>query len=175
MIRTLVWDASALHHAAVAERLDVVGDLARGTDHEPWRNVTTATVLSELRRNDLAVTASWLESVHVDELDTLKAVFTWQARLDAGARDHGETTVCAWAEVHGATVVTDDQAAREAAAAHGLTVHGSLWVFAQGVNAGRSTAAGVNGLVTALIATGARYPCGPQGFEVWARKNKLLN
>jgi len=46
--RTLVWDASPLVHAHKIERLDVLGDLARGTDSEPWNNVTKATVVEEL-------------------------------------------------------------------------------------------------------------------------------
>ncbi|MCK2240769.1 MULTISPECIES: hypothetical protein [unclassified Crossiella] len=175
MTRTLVWDASALHHAVLAARLDVVGDLARGPDQEPWRNVTTATVRSEMRRNGLDGTAPWLETVHVDELDEIRALFTWRDRQGATSRDHGETTVCAWAEVHGATAVIDDRAARRTARRHGLhEVHGSLWVFAQGVRSGRATAGGVAGLVNALIATGARYPCQAIGFEAWARQNKLL-
>ena len=52
MTETLVWDASALHHAILADRVDVLGDLA-----SPWRNVSTATVNGELRRNGLHLAA----------------------------------------------------------------------------------------------------------------------
>jgi hypothetical protein len=39
----LVWDASALHHAARADRLDVLLDLAKSSRH-----VTTVAVIQEL-------------------------------------------------------------------------------------------------------------------------------
>ena len=62
MSQILVWDASALHHAIMADRLDVLGDLASGLPTGRWRNVTTATVLSELDRNGLTADGSWLET-----------------------------------------------------------------------------------------------------------------
>ena len=49
----LVWDASALHHAALADRVDVLAHLA-----EPWRNVTTAAVLEELEKSSSGTSSS---------------------------------------------------------------------------------------------------------------------
>ncbi|MEV6611382.1 hypothetical protein [Kutzneria sp. NPDC051319] len=99
MTRTLVWDASALHHAIAADRVDVLGDLASS-----WRNVSTAAVSAELRRNGLSLAAPWIEIVHVDEPDELRSLFAWAQALGAGARDIGEATVCAWAEVMAASL-----------------------------------------------------------------------
>ena len=58
--------------------------------------------------------------------------------------------------------------------AFNLTVHGSLWVIAEGVNAGRSSVASANNLVNQLIGSGARYPFKENGFEKWAARAGLL-
>jgi predicted nucleic acid-binding protein len=171
---TFVWDASALHHALIADRFDVLGDLAAGPRRAPWRNVTTTTVLHELRRNGLNPDGSWLSAVSVEELDELRALFEWAKRLDAGDRNIGEATVCAWAEVHDATAVLDDGDARRVGRAHGLPVHGSLWVVAEAVNSGRLALASAAGLVGELVAHGARYPCRSEGFTAWALRVGLV-
>ena len=126
MTETLVWDASALHHAILADRVDVLGDLA-----SPWRNVSTATVNGELRRNGLHLAAPWIEIVHVDEPDELRASFAWGQALGAGPRDLGEATVCAWAELHGGVPLIDDGDAKRVAVANGLVAHGTLWLFTE--------------------------------------------
>lgn len=51
---TLVWDTSPLWHAALADRLDVLGDLTSGPADSTWQSVTTQTVVAELRRNGIA-------------------------------------------------------------------------------------------------------------------------
>ncbi len=53
--RTLVWDASPLHHAIKADRIDVLGDIAQGGIGGSARSVTTATVVEELRYHGLSV------------------------------------------------------------------------------------------------------------------------
>jgi predicted nucleic acid-binding protein len=172
-----VWDTSPLWHASLADRLDVLGDCAAGTQTSPWRNVTTATVVNELKRNALQIDLSWLEVVHVDELNELLATLKWTERMGVDpslGANIGEATVCGWAEVHGATAIIDDGDARDVAARNGLPVHGSLWVVAEAVRAGRITLPAASGFVDALISTGARYPCGVGGFVAWAQKNRLV-
>ena len=171
MTQALVWDASALHHAIAADRVDVMGDLA-----SPWRNVSTAAVRAELRRNGLNLTADWIEIVHVDELDELRALFSWAQALDAGPRDIGEATVCAWTEIHGGIPLIDDRNAKRTAIANGLDAHGTLWLFVEAVHAGRITLNGASGLVSTLIEHGARYPAKikAEGFAAWARAQKLV-
>lgn len=171
MVDTLVWDASSLHHAARADRFDVLGDLAKA-----YRNVTTAAVLEELDRYGLADAVDrsrWLEIVHVDGLTELRALIGWVDRLSAGEHHRGEATVCAWADVHGARAVIDDGDARTAARRGGLEVHGSLWVFANGVRAGTLSELTADGLIATLVREGPRYPPMPQGFAAWA--NGLLD
>ncbi|WP_086820131.1 hypothetical protein [Allokutzneria sp. NRRL B-24872] len=155
-------------------RLDVLGDLAHGPAASPWRNITTATVVKEMQRNGLVVRQKWLETVHIDEPDEIRALLTWAEHLSAGRRDLGEATVCAWADVHGGVTVIDDGGARRTARERGLTVHGSLWVIAEGIKAGRSSLCSANALVNQLIGSGARYPFKENGFEEWAAKAGLL-
>lgn len=60
--------------------------------------------------------------------------------------------------------------------ANGLDAHGTLWLFAEAVHAGRVTLAGVSGLVNVLIDHGARYPAKVRtaGFAAWATAEKLV-
>lgn len=171
----LVWDSSALLHAARSDRVDVLAELAK-----PWVNVTTSAVLQELdRQGPLAAWAlapEWLREVHVDGLDELAALVRWVQVV--GARDghhRGEATVLAWAEAHEATAIVDDWAARQAATNAGLTVHGTLWLCAQAVQDDRVNEVGVAGFIDALLKDGARLPLASgRAFGAWARQEGLL-
>jgi hypothetical protein len=187
-VTTLAWDASCLFYAARADRLDVLADYDAGPRGHEWSNVTTQAVVDELTGHGLAVGAlSWLEVVHVDGLGELTSLIAWMERHGAGDHQHpghrfasgpgprsGEGTVCAWADVHGATAVVDDKNARRVAAAYGLTVHGSLWVIARGVAHGRASLASAANFVDLLLAEGARYGLEKGGFPAWCRHNNLL-
>lgn len=171
----LIWDASALHHAAKAERLDVLGDLARGPDSRPWTSVTTAAVVEELYDHGLSLTGeAWLNVVHVDGLDEIVALTRWFNVVSSTAHSRGEATVLAWAEVHRAIAIIDDQDARQAARRQGLCVHGSLWVVAQAICEGRISEVTARGFVDSLTESGARYPFGRGEYVDWARGKGLL-
>jgi predicted nucleic acid-binding protein len=115
-----------------------------------------------------------MDVVHVDHLDELVALAAWVQRLSSSEHDRGESTVCAWAEVHGTLAVIDDRAARIAAQRAGLDVHGTVWVIAQAVNHGRQTPSGATALLDTLILDGARYPFRAGGFATWAKDKGLL-
>jgi predicted nucleic acid-binding protein len=169
----LVWDASGLHHAAKAERLDVLGDVAK----KAYDSVTTAAVVDELARYGLAQQveqSGWLRIVHVDGLEELPALVRWVGLLSSGVHHRGEATVCAWAETHCATAVIDDADAKAAAARGGLDVHGTPWVLAGGVRAGALSELAADGLADAFVREGARYPFATRGFSAWARRCGLL-
>lgn len=103
----LVWDASALHHAAKADRIDVLADLAA-----PYRNVTTAAVLDELAQHglrDAATAGGWLEEQRLDGLQEIGLLSSWLPRLGAGQHHRGEVTVAVACEVLEATVLLDDR------------------------------------------------------------------
>lgn len=171
---TLVaWDASPLVHAALIDRLDVLGDLAAGPPDCPWRHVTTAAVAEELAGRGGQI-PEWLDVVHVDAIGELSALARWIGRLASGTHSQGEATICAWAECHGAIVIIDDADARRVAQRHGLDVHGVLWIGTQAVRHGRWNAASTSGFFDAMIASGARYPFEVGGFESWAQGQGLL-
>lgn len=175
---TLVWDTSPLWHAALADRLDVLGDLASGPAESTWQSVTTQTVVAELRRNGIAADLHWLEVVNVDELDELTATMRWAERFgvdQAKGANIGEATVCAWASCHNGIAIIDDRDARTVAAHHKIDVHGSLWVVANAVNCGHVTSVTAERFVDALIDSGARYPCTQGNFTAWAKGQNLIS
>lgn len=172
---TWIWDASALHHAAAADRLDVLVDIARNLPVAPTRLITTALVADELTRNGL-----WhrcvphLEVIELDSLAELTALTRWLAVVSHGSHSRGEATVFAWAEVHGAVVVIDDSA-RLVAQRAGLDAHGTLWILAEAIRAKTLLPSAADALVEALRSEGARLPRFPAGgIEIWARQHGLL-
>jgi predicted nucleic acid-binding protein len=175
-VTTWIWDASALHHAAAVDRLDVLLDIAKGIPDAPTRSLTTTLVVEELTRNGLwQVCAPHLQVVDLEALEELQALARWLAIVSSGLRSRGEATVLAWAEVNGGVVIIDDGDARSAAQRHGLTVHGTLWILVQAIRANALSPASADAFVQALRATGARLPVFPAGgVEAWARQVGLL-
>lgn len=170
----LVWDASALHHAAVADRVDVLAHLA-----QPWRNVTTAAVLEELGTHDLrdkVLAPDWLEDHRLDGLDALPLLLQWTGRLGAGQHHRGEVTVAVASELLHGIALLDDAAATVVLRAYGVEAHGTVWLAAQAVASGREqSAAGLDGYFGALLGAGARLPFGSGAeWSAWARDNDLL-
>ncbi|HWE89638.1 MAG TPA: hypothetical protein VG317_09275 [Pseudonocardiaceae bacterium] len=173
--RVLVWDTSPLYHAMKADRIDVLADVATMGDCTACRNITTATVIEELRYHGLSTDdLGWIEIVHVDGLDELSALVRWMDRVSGDKSNQGEATVLAWAETHRATAVVDDQDARRAGRNGGLDVWGSLRVVAESVRNGQLTEYSANAFVDALIETGARYPCQRGQFTIWAKASGIL-
>jgi len=173
--RTLVWDTSPLLHAIKADVIDRLGELAATWHGAAQRNVTTAAVISEIAFHGLSTSdLAWLEVVHVDDLAELDALVRWMQLVSGQKSNHGEATVLAWAEVHGATSVIDDSDARGAAQKAGQPVQGSLRVISDAVQDGAISEYAASALVDALLASGARYPFGQGGFIAWATTMKLL-
>lgn len=172
-LASLVWESSALLHACRCDRADVLLHHADSLSSTTIRHVTTAAVAEELGRRDVALPTR-MDIVHVDHLDELSSLTRWVERLSSSEHDRGESTVCAWAEVHDAMAIIDDGAARTAARQAGLDVHGTAWVVAQAVNQGRETAPGATALLDMLILDGARYPFRTGGFATWAKDQGLL-
>ncbi|NJQ02436.1 hypothetical protein [Streptomyces zingiberis] len=172
----LVWDCSPLHHAVKADKIDLLGDMARTWRRAPRRNVTTAAVLDELRHHRLPTDqlTSWLEVVHVDGLNELAALVKWMELVSGRRSNQGEATVLAWAEVHGGVAVVDDADARRAARRAGLEVWGVLRVVAESVREGRTTEYAATAFVDALAGTGARFPFRRGDFVAWAKGQSLL-
>ncbi|MGK5533714.1 hypothetical protein [Streptomyces sp. URMC 129] len=163
----LVWDTSG--------KIDILGDIAGHWGGSSRRNVTTQAVISEISHFRLPLAgAEWLEIVHVDDLPEIEALVDWMGRVSGAKSNHGEATVLAWAQVHGATAVVDDADARRIGRRAGLDVRGSLRIIADAVRDGRTTSYVASTLVDAMIDTGARYPCLRGQFVTWAKHNGLL-
>ena len=170
----LAWDASGIYHAHLADRVDVLGDLVASLDGGNVTNVMTAAVARELESRNVPI-PDWIDDVvHVDDLPELVILAKWVNLLSSAHHNRGEATALAWAEVHGATAVIDDRAARRAAATEPVEVHGLLWVVAQAVICGHIPPATALSFVDMMLATGARYPFGAGEFLNWARDQRLL-
>ena len=170
---TFAWDASALHHAIAADRVDVLLDLANHAETPVSRHVTTAAVTQELAGNGLVVPPG-IEVVNVDGLDEIIALARWVNLMSASQHNRGEATICAWAEVHHALIVMDDRDARLIARREKMTVIGSLAVIAGAVRTAHINETSASNLVDNLIAAGARYPFSPGGYIRWAGEQNLL-
>ncbi|WUH93595.1 hypothetical protein OG900_28115 [Streptomyces sp. NBC_00433] len=180
----LVWDASPLHHAIKADKIDILGDIAQRYLAAPGGNVTTDVVRGELERHDLPTDGlDWLDVVALGDdpeeriaLAEILTLVTWTERVAPGHRDGGEATVLAWADLHGAVAVIDDSDARRIGKQHKVRVCGSLRIIADSVRAGHTTAYAATSLVDAMITSGMYYPrgCRQGQFIAWARQNGLL-
>lgn len=170
-----VWDTSPLHHAIKADKIDLLADMARTWNGAPRRNVTTQAVLDEISHYGLPLAGlDWLEVVHVDHLEELAALVKWMDLVSGQNSNHGEATVLAWAEVHGAVAVVDDGDARRIARRAGLEVWGSLRVIAEAVKESRATEYAANVFVDALMDSGMFCPCQRGQFINWAKQMGLL-
>lgn len=170
--RTLVWDCSGLLHAAHADRLDVLGDHAKGSQSDPWANVTTTYVEWELNTFGFQV-PTWV-TVEPDSLDDQTTLPTWIERIGAGRKDMGEATVLNLATNRSFTAIVDDGDARKVAAKHGVDVHGVLWVIAAPVKRGECSETTASNLVDQIADTGARFPFARGKFIEWARSVQLI-
>lgn len=173
---SLVLDATCLSHFARADRLDVLRDLLVG--RQCW---TTETVLAELSRGVAdhpllgnVASQEWLLVSRLDSVAEIRRYDAWLRRVGSTGRDQGEASVFATAEYHGATAVTDDRRAAQAARFYGLDVHGTVWLLAGACRDGKLTLTGVASLIDALRATGHRLPCTGTGFPDYARQQGLL-
>lgn len=89
-------------------------------------------------------------------------------------RDHGEASVFAVAELLDGIAVTDDRQATKVARAHGLDVHGTVWLLTHLCRVGKISEASAGNLVDMLRSSGMRLPCTGPGFAAFARSTGLL-
>lgn len=174
--RILVFDATVLNHFARADRLDVLANMVIG---HPC--ATTPVVLNELRTGaeqhpalGSALELDWMRIIPLDQPTEIRCFATWVRRIGAGARDMGEASVFAAAESHGGIAVTDDKGATQVGRAHGLSVHGTIWLLAGSCGTGKLTEAGAGAIIDALRQTGHRLPCTGTEFPDFARVRGLL-
>jgi predicted nucleic acid-binding protein len=173
----LVFDTTCLRHFAIADRIDVLGDLVKGI---PCR--TTSVVVDELRRRmpeipelQRVFDQSWISVEPIDAtLERLGNFVTWAERIGSkGGHDLGEAGVLAVASELRFTAVIDERHARAVSAAHYTDVHGTLWLLAEAWRIDRATEVQVCSLVDALRESGMHLPCTGSGFPQFARLERL--
>ncbi len=125
-------------------------------------------------RDDVRATP-WLERVRVDGLAELRAFAEYVKVLGSGVRDLGEASVLAWAEVHGAIAIVDDQVAKRRGNSRGVQVHGTLWLIFEGYKHGLLDQGAVKGLIGRLEDTQQWFPCTADEAFDWAKGEGLLN
>jgi len=174
--RAFVFDTMVLSAFAEADRLDVLGGMLVGD-----RCFITELVRDEIRRGSTTrpplasvECAQWLEDSALATDAELIAYLRWTERIGSTDRDFGEASVFAFAEVRGATAITDDREATRVARTFGLEVHGTLWLIAGFCASGKLTEHAAGGLIDALRAVGLRLPCTGSRFPAWAHENGLM-
>jgi predicted nucleic acid-binding protein len=172
----LVFDTTCLSHFARADRLDVLGDLLAGTE-----SFVPHVVREEIRDGseehpELAqvLDVEWLRVIGLDSLDRLRRFTVWTSRVGAGMRDLGEASVLAVAEELGAVALIDERDATRIGRAHGVDVHGTIWLLASACCDGKLTEVAASNLVDTLTTTGMRLPCTGADFPRYASVNGLL-
>jgi len=169
-VPALVFDTSVLSAFVSAQQLAVLRDF--GATH---RLVTTQAVIDELGAADgVTPDLTWMEVAHVDSLAELRVLVRYAAVLGSGEHDMGEATVMTWAEVHEATALIDDEAAKRAGRRRKVSCHGTLWLVIEAYKADRLDVAGAESLVDRLAETNARFPCDGASLFAWARQQQLL-
>lgn len=175
-IDDIVFNTSPLSHFSRAGRLDVLRNLTEG-----WKRHAPTAVLDEIRDGvpkhpDLrtCLEADWLSRATISTLEEL-SVFAQYARvLGTGPRGVGEASTLAWAELHGAMAIVDDEAAKRVAKTRHVVVHGSLWLIVRGLRNGELEDTAACELVDALRSASAVFPCDGNSFLRWADENALL-
>ena len=176
---TFVFDAGPLSHFARAGHLETLHAICGDV-----RLAVTASILDELAAGvparpslQAVIEAEWLDRVRVDGLAELGVLAEYARVLGSSSMgDVGEAATLAWAEVHGAVAIIDDQAARNAARNRQVPAHGSLWLVTQGIGDGHLREEEATRLVGMLLDTDARFPFGnATDFIPWARAESLLD
>lgn len=146
--------------------------------------IATDVVLEELQRGSGiypslldVLDAAWLEHARLDGLREL-AVFAEYAQVLGSSRegDFGEAAMLAWAEMHGAIAIVDDQAATNLGRHRDVETHGTLWLVVRGLRSGDLSEPDAVQLVGALLDAGAWFPVGgAEEFIPWACGDGLLD
>lgn len=169
-------DTPCLNHFTRADRIDVLADLLVGDDCR-----TTILVVEELRTGarsypvlHQALDLPWLSISQLNTPPELVCFAKWARRIGSGERDLGEASVLALAELTGALAISDDREAVAVGRAHGVRVHGTVWLLARACRDGKLTEGAAGSLVTLLRESGMRLPCTGAGYGDFVRGRGLL-
>jgi predicted nucleic acid-binding protein len=131
----LVIDSSPLNYVARSNQLAVLAKLAADSTC-----VITRAVEEELLRGGskyaqlYQVSAqAWVTVVDESTLDYLTLFSEYHGRLGRGARNIGEATTLAYAELHNIVAVVDDRVGRRHGIERGVKVTGTLELLCRGI------------------------------------------
>lgn len=172
----LVFDTSVLSCFARAGLLEVLERITSG-----HVRIAPRAVIEELEdgASEFPLLRSvqeqtWLTTVRVDSLQELHAFARYAVRFGAD-RNIGEASVLAYAEVHHATAVVDDQTAVQVGRERGVSVKRTLALIGGAVVKSLLTESEAVALVDPLIQGGARFPCSGTDYLEWAKHHGLLS
>lgn len=176
-MNVLIFDNTVLSHFARAGQLDTLEQLVRGC-----RCITTSEVAREIvggirEHPALAqvLDRDWIEIVELDDVTEIVEFARYKGEFGGGPdRNNGESSVLAWAKVHGGTAVIDEDVATRSARRDGIPVHGTLWLVANGVRDGGLKRDAAERIVDELAATDMRLPVDGASFFAWAYREGLL-
>lgn len=174
--QNLVFDSSVLSAFAEAGHLDMLGHYLTEDECYATDVVRDEIRVGSLTRPELKAVecAEWLRRGELGTDTELIAFARWATLIGSGTHDLGEASVFAFAEIKGAISVIDDRPASNVGRAHGLNVHGSLWLIAGFCRTGKLTEHAASRMIDALRGVGARLPCTGNEFPRWARQQALL-
>ncbi|MBF8193732.1 hypothetical protein ITP53_50260 [Nonomuraea sp. K274] len=115
--------------------------------------------------------ADWLGLARLDSLEEIKCFAKWAQRIGSSERDLGEASVFSATELSRGIAITDDREAVAVGRAHGLEVHGTVWLLACAVQDGKLNEVAAGNIVDGLSATGMRLPCTGSTFGPYVRRN----
>ncbi len=162
-----------LNHFARAERLDVLRDLLVDdtclTTHVVREEVRTGTRTYPALH--AVLNAEWLAVARLDSMDEIKCFVKWTRRIGSSERNLGEASVFSAAELAPGVAITDDREAVAVGRAHGLEVHGTIWLLSRACDQGKLNGVAAGNIVDSLVATGMRLPCTGSNFDSYVRRH----
>ena len=171
----LVFDSSPLNYFCRAGCLDVLEQLTRGSPRFVTRAVRAEIEKGVARYPELqqVLDAQWLGLVGEDPA-VLQKFAEFSRQIGRSGKNVGEASVLAWAAVHQATAVIDDQAGYKLAKRHGIAVIRSLTLLAHAVRDGSLSEVGAETLVDLLRDSEAYFPTSGSDFIAWAHDQGFL-
>ncbi|MEU3017889.1 MULTISPECIES: hypothetical protein [unclassified Nocardiopsis] len=173
----IVLDTGPLSHLTEAGWLGVLRTVAG-----PRTVVITGEVEHELRQGahtrpylQQVLGAEWPKRHTLESGAEIESFARFSEFLVAGGRNVGESSVLAYAQVHKATAVIDDRAARRLAQDAGIPFQGTLGLLCEAIRAGLLTTAMVGSLADHLLETAYHLPFPAGGFERWANDHGIIS
>lgn len=173
----LVFDSSVLSHFARAEQLAVLESVTAGHRRVTPEEVSRELVAGIAEHPSLAkaVGLAWVEIVELLDVQEIVAFARYKAEFGGGPeRNNGEAAVLAWALVHAGIAIVDERVATRAARRDGIAVHGTLWLIANAIKAGKLSREAATRMVDDLVATDMKLPVDGAGFIAWGYTEGLL-